>query len=236
MKIDTDLVKNKKFPSSVKSSILKHSQEYRVLATLRYLHPDKFDTMITDESPDLQDSISNIGIEVTVAVDFRDMRASREFANLKQKNGNPEKHKKAIVSSGYSILPMPIKDDIVAISTSGTSDGEKFFFQESIRRKTEKLESYRANFKKMGLAILLPEIPTFYAENHFSEWISEVYDESPNLFDFVYVISHRFCLYYDTQANVVTKYLLTQEESRSLATIGRMTAEGELSLENDEWL
>lgn len=131
---------------------------------------------------------------------------------------------------------MPIKDDIIAISTSGTSDGEKFFFQESIRRKMKKLESYRANFKNMGLAILLLEIPTSYAENHFSEWISEIYDESTNVFDFVYVISYRFCLYYDAQASDAEKYLLTQEESSSLAIIGRMTAEGELSLENDEWL
>lgn len=52
----------------------------------------------------------------------------------------------------------------------------------------------------MGLAILLPEIPTSYAENHLSEWITELLDESANLFDFVYVISHRFCLYYDMQA------------------------------------
>lgn len=69
-----------------------------------------------------------------------------------------------------------------------------------------------------------------------SEWISEMFDESANLFDFVYVISHRFCLYYDTQAKSTEKHSLPQDESWLLATIGRMTAEGELSMTDEEWL
>lgn len=235
MKIYTDSVKNKIFSSSIKPSILKHSQEYRVLATLRYVYPNKFDAMTTGEAPDLQDSTNNTGIEVTVAVKEDDMKVSRAFSGLNQ--GKPkdiEKRKNIIESSGYAFVPL--KDEKVAISTSGTADGEKYFFQQSILRKTKKLQEYRTNFKKIGLAILLPEIPTSYAENHLSEWISEMFDESANLFDFVYVISHRFCLYYDTQAKSTEKHSLTQDESRLLATIGRMTAEGELSMTDEEWL
>ena len=234
MKINTDLVKNKTFPSSIKPSILKHSQEYRVLATLRYVYPDKFDAMTTGEAPDLQDSTNSTGIEVTAAVKEDDMKVSRAFSELNQ--GKPkdiEKRKKIIESSGYSFVPL--KDEKVAISTSGTADGEKYFFQQSILRKTKKLQQYRTNFKRIGLAILLPEVPTSYAENHLSEWISEMFDESANLFDFVYVISHRFCLYYDTQAKRTEKHSLTQDESWLLATIGRMTAEGELSMTDEEW-
>lgn len=235
MKINTDLVKNKKFSSSVKPSILKHSQEYRVLATLRYLYPAKFDAMITGEAPDLQDSASSTGIEVTVAVKEDDMKVSRAFSELYQGNmKDTEKRKNIIESSGYSFVP--IKDEKVAIATSGTSDGEKYFFQESIRRKTKKLQQYRTNFKRIGLAILLPEIPTSDAEKHFSEWTSEVFKETDNLFDFVYVISHRFCIYYDAQENATEKRSLTQDESWLLATLGRMTAEGELSLTDSEWL
>ena len=234
MKINTDLVKGKKYSSAVKPNTLKHSQEYRVLATLRYLYPSKFDTMITGEAPDLQDSASSTGIEVTAAVKEDDMKVSRAFSELNQ--GKPkdiEKRKNIIKSSGY--FSVPLKDEKVAISTSGTADGEKRFFQESIRRKTKKIQQYRSNVKRMGLAILLPEIPTSYAENHLSEWITELFDESANLFDFVYVISHRFCLYYDTQAKITEKRSLTQDESLLLATIGRMTAEGELTMTDTEW-
>ena len=82
----------------------------------------------------------------------------------------------------------------------------------------------------------MPEIPTSYAEGHLSEWISELLEETDNLFDFVYVISHRFCIFYDTQKNVEEKHLLTSEENWALSTIGRLTAEGELSLTDSEWL
>ena len=141
MRIDTDKIKNKKFTEPIKSEPLKHSQEYRVLATLRYLYPNRFENMVTGESPDLQDNENGVGIEVTAAVDFRDMRASREFVNLQQKNGNTEKHKRAIVSSGYSILPISIKEDMVAISSSGTSDGEKSFFKRAYEERKKRLSS-----------------------------------------------------------------------------------------------
>ena len=235
MKINTDLVKNKKFSSAILPSLLKHSQEYRVLATLRYLYPTNLDEMITGESPDLQDCVNGIGIEVTAAVNENDMKASRAFSELYQ--GKPkdiERRKNTIESSGYSFVPLI--DEKVAIATSGTADGEKHFFQESIRRKIKKLKQYRTNFEKIGLAVILPEIPTSYAEGHLSEWISELLEETNSLFDFVYVISHRFCVFYDTQKNVEEKHLLTSEENWALSTIGRLTAEGELSLTNSEWL
>lgn len=71
MKIDTNKIKNKRFTTPIESELQKHSQEYRVLATLRYLYPNRFENMITSESPDLQDKENSIGIEVTAAVDCR---------------------------------------------------------------------------------------------------------------------------------------------------------------------
>ena len=159
----------------------------------------------------------------------------RAFSELYQDEPkNIEKHKKIIESSGYSFAT--IKGEKVAIATSGTSIGEKYFFQESIRRKMKKFPQYRIKFERTGLAILLPDIPTSYAENHFSEWISECQVEPENMYDFVYVISHRFCIYYDVHTNTTEKRSLKENESRSLATIGRMTAEGKLTLEDTEWL
>lgn len=235
MKINTDLVKNKKFTTPVKSDVLKHSQEYRVLATLRYLYPMKFDTMITGETPDLQDSVNSLGIEVTAAVKENDMKVSRAFSELY--HGSPkeiERRKETIESNGYVFVSF--KDEKDAIATSGTSDGERRFFLESIRKKTKKLQQYRINFKKIGLAIILPEIPTSYAENHFSEWIFEAFEDANNSFDFIYLISHRFCIYYDVQENISEKHSLTSNESWLLSKIGRMTAEGELSITDSEWL
>jgi len=231
MNINTDLVKSKKFSSVVAPNNLKKSQEYRVLATLRYLYPTNFDKMIKGEAPDLQDSANSTGIEVVSAVKEADMKISRELSKLPK---DIEKQKNLIKSSGYSFVPL--KDGKFAISSSGTADGEKRIFQDIIRKKAEKLQNYRTNFKRIGLAIIFPEIPTSYAENYLFKWISEIFDESANMFDFVYVISHRFCLHYDKQMSIAEKRSLSQYESRSLATIGRMTAEKELSLTDIEWL
>lgn len=236
MKINTEIVQNKKFEAAIKPCLLKHSQEYRVLATLRYLYPAKFDKMITGEAPDLQDCENGIGIEVTAAVSENDMRASRTFSELYQdKPKDIEKRKKVIESSGYTFVPLV--DNKVVISTSGTADGEKYFFQESIRRKSKKLERYHSNYKEIGLAIILPEIPTSYAETNLSEWLSELLTEPDDRFDFVYVISHRFCIQFDMQGNILEKHSLKSDENCWLVTIGRMTAEGELSFPNsEEWM
>ena len=233
MMIDTDLVKNKKFISPIESSILKCSQEYRVLATLRYLYPSKYNTMIKGEAPDLQDREKSTGIEVTSAVIKGDMKVARAFSELKQGTPKDVENRKKIESSGYSFVHLP--NGMIAISSTGTDDGEKRVFSESIRKKADKLQQYQNNFMRIGLAILLPEIPTSYTETHFSNWISEIIDESENMFDFIYVISHRFCLYYDTQGNSVEKRSISKDESCSLAKIARMTAEGELSMMDKEW-
>lgn len=199
MKINTDLVKGKKYSSAVKPNTLKHSQEYRVLATLRYLYPSKFDTMITGEAPDLQDSASSTGIEVTAAVKEDDMKVSRAFSELNQ--GKPkdiEKRKKTSNQADISLFLLKMKR--LRYLPPELPTERNAFFKKAYEERRKKIQQYRSNFKRMGLAILLPEIPTSYAENHLSEWITELLDESANLFDFVYVISHRFCLYYDMQA------------------------------------
>ena len=140
MKINTDLVKGKKYYSAVKPNTLKHSQEYRVLATLRYLYPSKFDTMITGEAPDLQDSASSTGIEVTAAVKEGDMKVSRAFSELNQ--GKPkdiEKRKNIIKSSGY--FSVPLKDEKVAILPLELPTERNAFFKKAYEERRKKFSS-----------------------------------------------------------------------------------------------
>lgn len=235
MNIYTDLVINKRFACKIKSELLKFSQEYRVLAILRYLFPQKYCTMTKGESPDLQDCINGVGIEVISAIRKGDMKAENAFSNLRQAHNDKEAEKyiRIIKSSGYAL--MPFRDGKLAIGTTGTSNGEKVLFQESIEKKKAKIQQYRKHFKVLGLAVLLPEIPTLEAESRFVDWICEAFQKDNNSFDFIYVISHRFCIYYDPQKACSCKKEISKEEHRLLHTIARMTAEGELSLEDREW-
>lgn len=235
MNIETDLVKTKKFSSPIHSSILKHSQEYNVLAILRYLYPREFSTMINGEAPDLQDNENGVGIEVVSAAQENDMRASRAFSELRQtKDGDNKKSEERIRASGYKIVS--IQGNKVGISTIGTSDSEKALVQKIVQKKVGKIQQYKKNFRKVGLAILFSEIPTSYAEDHCLEWITEVLNKFQDSFDFVYVLSHRFCIYYEIQKKVSEKRCLTENVYKSLSTIARMTAEGQLSLTDPEWL
>lgn len=235
MNIYTDLVKNKRFNCEIRSELLKHSQEHWILATLRYFFPQKYNTISIGESPDLQDHENGIGIEVTAAVREDDMKATRAFSKLHQASSNKdvEKFKRIIELSAHTLDSMC--GEIPALCTTGTSDGEKHTLQNIIRKKKTKLQQYRENFKVLGLAIVLPEIPTLDSENHLVDWIREVFQEDDYRFDFVYVISHRFCIYYDLQTDCSCKKAISREEDRLLRTIARMTAEGELSLEDREW-
>lgn len=235
MNIYTDLIKNKQYSQPIQSELLKHSQEYRVLATLRYLFPQKYNGMAPGESPDLQDCEKDIGIEVTVAVRENDMKATSAFSKLHQANSDrdAEKYKRIIESSDHTLDP--IFGEKFAMCAAGSSYGEKHVFQNSIRKKKAKLQQYRKHFRLLGLAIVLPDIPTSEAESKFVDWIFEVFQENGSLFDFVYVLSYRFCIYYDVQTNCSSKWLFSSEENKLLCTIARMTAEGELSLEDQEW-
>lgn len=235
MNIYTNLVRNKKYNQLIRSCLLKHSQEYKVLAMLRYLFPKEYNKMVTGESPDLQDYENSMGIEVTVAVRENDMKATSAFSKLRQANRNTvvEKYKRIIESSDCSLIP--ICGEKFAMCATGNSGGEKRSFQNIIRKKKTKIRQYRSNFSLLGLAIVLPDPPTLEAESCFVDWIREVFQEDCNLFDFVYVFSHRFCIFYDVQVGCSSKWMFSREENMLLSIVARMTAEGELSLEDLEW-
>lgn len=55
-------------------------------------------------------------------------------------------------------------------------------------------------------------------------------------FDFVYILSNRFCILIDVENKGFTKREISSEVSLALYKIARMTAEGDLSLTDQEWL
>lgn len=235
MNLHSSLIKNKKFNGAIEPALLKRSQEYSVLGILRYLYPQKYNTMVMGEAPDLQDKRNSTGIEVTVAVSENDMKASRAFSQLLEGNDEMAKrHINKIEESGYKLTS--IEGKAVSIHATGTSNGEKTLFQKAIRKKIEKSPHYRENFKNLGLAVVFLEIPTSEAEHGCIAWTREVFQEAQKSFDFVYILAHRFCFYYDTHTDSCEKRIISGDDLYAIKTIARMTAEGELSLESDEWL
>lgn len=234
MNIFDDTVKKYNNAFMKQHHLSKHSQEYRVLATLRYLFPGQFDNMVHGDRPDLQDEKNSVGIEVTLAVRATEMQVTKEFSKMCLASSEEKKlkYQKKIESTGYEVVQSPVRR---VISPTGTSDVEKNVFQESIKRKIKKARQYRDRFSILGLAVLLIEIPTSTAERSVGDWTFEVLGKDNNAFDFVYVISERFCHYYEIKTGRRNIYNLSKEEKQLLCTIGRMTAEGFLTLEDPVW-
>lgn len=233
MNINTELVKNKKYNVAILHELVKVSQEYRVLATLRYLFPGVYEQMEHGDKPDLQDKTNKVGIEVTATVQENDMKANRVLAEFDETSSEKlTKDLDKIINCGYDINIIYGKK---SISRSGTVDSEKSCFQNAILKKCKKADQYKADYAKIGLAVLLPEIPTSYAEDHLIDWVKELHSEIDKSFDFIYVISCRFCLLYDILNGNTDKKSLKSSDNQLLCIIARMTAEEELTLDSIEW-
>ncbi|MCR5478662.1 MAG: hypothetical protein K6F27_02230 [Ruminococcus sp.] len=233
MNINTELIINKKYEGVISNRLVKISQEYRVLAVLRYLFPGKYEQMKHGDKPDLQDTINRIGIEVTTAVQEDDMKASRTFAEIdKSSRENLQKSLDKIKKCGYEIYDT---SGIMHIVKSGTIEAEKNCLCNAILKKCKKANNYEKDFKVIGLAVLFPDNPTRQTEEDIIKWIKELHPEIEQYYKFVYVISSQFCLMYDIKSENIDKKILDKTVNRLLWTIARMTAEGEITLESDEW-
>ena len=232
MYLETERVRNKRYTGAVASRLQKHSQEYFVLAALRYFYPQKFDGLVLDESPDLQDCSNSIGIEVTIAVSQKEMKASREFSKLKRMTSAEERRRiiEKIGAIGHSVKKTPIGN---VLSSSGSSSiSEKQNFQVAVSKKLKKLDSYRKSCDKVGLAIYLVEIPSSEVENECIDWLNEICKKET--FDFYIVLSHRFFLFYEPGEELIELKICSYQR-QCLSTIARMTAEKEISLSDIEW-
>ena len=219
----------------IQPELLKYSQEYRVLATLRYLFPQEFDNLVTRDAPDLQDKEKGIGIEVTMAANSKDTQAARLFSELSlaQPIKAPSLLIKEIESLGYTVQDC---HGVRRLVKSGSiSSNDETVFKESIKKKSRKMQKYKSAFPRVGLAILLTEIPARETENNLIQWIEQVDGEIKPTFDFFFVISERFCLYYEPETNISKKRSITREENDQIRSIARKTAEGELTMNSSEW-
>lgn len=239
MNINTEFI-NKNFPElkkcfskSIKPEDLKTSYEYRVLALLRYLFPIQFNTMIKGETPDFQDLVNSVGIEVVSAVNEKDMKARRALSDFYE-GKNKENQIKKIEATGYKYQSYGEYGD--RISRFGTSEGEKRTFQSKVEKKVHKIKEYRSTTNTIGLAVFLPDNPTSTAEENFTRWALESFEKFEDVFDFVYIISPRFCICYDFKKKINEKYLFGKNEYSKLCFISRLTAENKLSLTDEEWL
>ena len=206
------------------------SLELYVLVTLRYLLPDCFSTMEKGESPDLQDSEKGVGIEIVSAVEQKEMKERCIFERFRQESDESKKYEylKQIEELGHGVSMLP--NGKFSDYTFGTANVEKMNFINAIKKKIEKAPSYKKNFNSLGLAVVLTEIPTREAESSLINWTDEAFSNGVEHFDFVYILSHRFCIYYDLRTKCTKKWDI-KDVYLQLRMIGKKLATDEISID-----
>lgn len=158
--------------------------EFLALNILQYCYKNTYDGFDVYDAPDISDENKLVGIEVTEAVDEKDAQIAAEFVKyrLDSKAEMKEQRKKRIENNGgrleESILTYPKMD----------SDREKQIIQNAIKKKMEKLETYKnQGFKNMGLFIYYDGLPIPRRLDEFRECFKESLKGYDDKYDTIYL-------------------------------------------------
>ena len=178
------------FEKPLTSRFRKKYVETLALGILQYCYKEKYDGFEVHDSPDISDGNKLIGIEVTEAVSDEQAQIKGEFVKyrLESRTEEKERRKRIIEENGAIVnqlgLTYPVKN----------GDDEKQIFQNAIRKKMEKLESYRIQgYQKVGLFVFYDEPPIPVKLEDLKDYFDEVMNGYNDKYDIIYFV-HSFGL------------------------------------------
>ena len=227
LNIHTSRIETKKFKGMIQEQLLKKSQELFVLALLRYIYPEKYDDVIHSDRPDLQGKA--IAIEVTMVDSPNELQVNKEFA--KYCNDHKDIRKKTILAN--SNMKIETIENVCVLSESGGYNGSDDKLLLCIENKIKKAMKYPGNYEVLELALIKKERPLQPWIASLNMWIKPLFKED-NPFRTIYVIfpNAYFVIEKDKDGQL---FQLDSKTYQALCKIGRMTAEGEITLEDEEW-
>ena len=164
--------------------------ETLALGILQYCYKEKYDGFEVHDAPDISDGNKLIGIEVTEAVSDEQAQIEGEFVKyrLESRTEEKERRKRIIEENGAIVnqlgLTYPVKN----------GDDEKQIFQNAIRKKMEKLESYRTQgYQKVGLYVFYDEPPIPVKLEELKDYFDEAMNGYNDKYDIIYFV-HSFGL------------------------------------------
>ena len=231
MNLNTPRILNKKISGYIKDEQrLKRSQEYFVLAFLKYKFPDKYDDVFRSDRPDLQGE--KVFVEVTTLDTYTDMQANKEFA--KYCEDCDERRIKTIEKTGNAV------GDIVGINATKMHRGGGYNFESDhlllenrIYEKINKAKGYDVKNRTPELALVKEDRP-------FQEWLEKIGSSletivnDQEIYETIYILFPNNCIYIE-RGKFPQTIDLSQNEFLRLKTIGRMTAEEEINTDDEEW-
>lgn len=234
MRLDTErIIEDGKYPNT-DSQIIKYSQEYCVLAALRYFFPSEFADVEHSDHPDLLgddyciEVVSVIdGHERSVEILFDEYKNARqEGQDTNQIEGKLDKKYSIDTSLGSPILQYPIS----------TVEKEKILVQRAIEKKIRFIPEYRTKYSHVDLAVFLTEIPSSECLERLLEWAQSSFSGVKERYEKIFFISSRNLTVVDADDwNIKDSFEIPQETWKALRKIGKLTAEGIIKLTDVEW-
>lgn len=221
-----DEIRNYPVTKPLPSELIKTSEEYRTLAILKYSFPDRFSKLHKDESPDLQDSIGEIGVEVTSGESPSDHLITGESIKYRHSKSETEKEKilRKIQDNGGDINGCIIDYPI------GNANNDMKNVKKAFEKKAIKANSYRKRFQCIGLAILL-DCPLFIDQ----QWGKSLSLINNGNYDFVALIHWSGLAIYDFKTDNYSYAKIDREDMDALKRLGRMAAEGIIKDDDPVW-
>lgn len=216
---------------AIDSRKLKDSQEYYALAVIKSLFPDDYKTLMkkATDRPDLKNIDDLYGVEVTTADsknDNEDNRLLSIYSKDKKKKIKEklEKHgKKVIETGGISLL------------AGGGGYGVEKDNQLLIHSISEKIKSaakYASNYKFLDLVVIKNErVPSNWDEEIF-RCVDTALSQDKKMFRNVFVIYNEYCYWVNSDG---THEKIQINNGDRLKLLGRLTAEGVIKVEDEEW-
>lgn len=230
MNLNTLRIINKEFTSYIDEKKLKLSQEYFVLAFLKYKFPSKYADVFHADRPDLQGE--NVFVEVTALSTNGEMQASKEFA--KYIEDGDKRRIKTIRRTGNTLGSVDPLNAVSMCSGGGYSfKSDCKLLQNRIIEKIDKANGYEINNRTPELALVKEDLP-------HKEWLEKisscletiVYNQ--DVYETIYILFQNSCIYIE-KGKSLKRIELSRNEYTSLKKLGRMTAEGEITLDDEEW-
>ncbi len=188
------------FEKPLTSRFRKKYIETLALEILQYCYKEKYDGFEVHDAPDISDGNKLIGIEVTEAVSDGQAQIEGEFVKyrLEGRSEQRERRKRIIENNGASVnelgLTYPVKN----------GDDEKKIFQDAIKKKMEKLESYRTqSYQKVGLLVFYDELPIPVKLEDLKDYFDEAMNGYNDKYDIIYFVHSFGLIEYDVLTDEV---------------------------------
>lgn len=216
---------------AINSRILKDSQEYYALAVIKSLFPDDYKTLMKKETdrPDLKNIDDLYGVEVTTADSKNDNEDNRLFSIYSK--DKKKKIKDKLKKHGKKISET---NGIMHLSSGGGYGVEKDnqLLIHSISEKIESAAKYALNYKFLDLVVIKNErVPSIWDEEIF-RCVDTALSQDKKMFRNVFVIYNEYCYWVDSDGT--HKKIRINNRDR-LKLLGRLTAEGVIKVEDEEW-